>query len=104
VRRPWRVGALDNYYRRGRTDGYTYFIQAEGGGPIKIGATLHEPETRLKAFQAGCPMKLVLLGAKDGINMEPILHKNWAKWRLHGEWFDEGAPGLLEFATSKDPF
>lgn len=34
--------------------GYVYFVQCEGGGPVKIGAT-RNLEQRLLALQTGCP-------------------------------------------------
>lgn len=90
------TGVSDKYFRRHRRDGYTYFIQCEHGGPIKIGSTLDDPLKRLKAIQANCPYRLVLLGILTGIHQEANAHKQWADARLHGEWF-EPTDDLKEF-------
>lgn len=53
-----------------------YFIQAVGGGPIKI------------ALQAGSPVTLRIIGIADGGQPQEVaLHRRLAKHRLHGEWF-----------------
>lgn len=75
--------------------GYTYFIQSECGGPIKVGFTKGRPQQRLMELQTGSPLKLKLVGWMEG-NSEREVHAqlHWA--RLHGEWFldDEW---LIEF-------
>lgn len=74
-----------------------YFIRPEGGGPIKIGLT-HDLSGRLTALQIGSPVKLALIARIDGGagTTEAALHRRFAAGRLHGEWFREDTPGLLE--------
>lgn len=69
--------------------GYVYFVQCEGGGPVKIGAT-RNLEQRLLALQTGCPFPLRLLSAlptADPLGYERHLHRRFARHRLDGEWF-----------------
>lgn len=64
-----------------------YFIQAVGGGPIKIGMSV-DPGDRLAALQAGSPVTLRIIGIADGGQPQEVaLHRRLAKHRLHGEWF-----------------
>lgn len=67
---------------------YTYFIQAEEGGLIKIGTAI-SPLFRLRTMQTGCPLKLRLIGLTDGDRLfERGLHKKFEGTRVHGEWFE----------------
>jgi hypothetical protein len=73
-----------------------YFIQGEGGGPIKIGHATYV-KSRLKELQSGSPVKLVVLATTPGREREErALHDRFASHRLHGEWFSP-APELLEY-------
>lgn len=72
-----------------------YFIRAEVGGPIKIGSSA-EPKQRLAEFQIGSPLRLMIVATMDGGREEErILHRRFAAYRLHGEWFRPCA-GLLK--------
>ena len=66
-----------------------YFIQAATGGPIKIGVS-SDVKKRLTALQMCCPVPLRVLHTipGGGHSLETELHKRFAAWRLHGEWFD----------------
>lgn len=66
-----------------------YFLQAEHGGPIKIGVA-HDPRARMADIQRMCPEKLILLATYPGVGAagEALLHRGCAHWRLHGEWFE----------------
>lgn len=65
-----------------------YFVQAEIGGPVKVGYTGGEPAERIRDLQCGSPFKLRLLGTIEGNQAaERALHKRFAEHRLHGEWF-----------------
>ena len=66
---------------------FTYFIQSEKGGPIKIGYTTQDPNKRLRDLQVGSPAKLKLLGVIKG-NKERALHHKFTTERSHGEWFE----------------
>lgn len=68
---------------------HVYFIQAENGGPIKIGSA-QNVKTRIDSIQTAHPYRLVvrkvLIGAGKSTEME--LHKRFSSSRLIGEWFD----------------
>jgi len=67
-----------------------YFIQA-GGGEIKIGHS-RNIEGRMGGLQTAVPAKLRLLAILDhqGEQMESLLHREFADYRLHSEWFMPG--------------
>lgn len=84
--------------------GSVYFIQAEHGGPIKIGYTAGAPGQRLLELQSGNPYTLVIRKVVPGDRVfEQGLHLLFAGDRLRGEWFrpspticaliGEGRPG-----------
>jgi len=87
------AASLRDYSRSGSI----YFIQANIGGPIKIGWSANVPN-RVESFQLGCPFTLVVLGQIDGaaVSDEKELHRKFADYRLHGEWFTP-ATELLSF-------
>lgn len=62
----------------------TYVIQAEAGGPIKIGKAT-DVMGRLRDLQVGYPFKLVLLGTIE--IEERDAHRALNQSRLSGEWF-----------------
>lgn len=65
-----------------------YFIQAVSGGPIKIGYAA-DPEKRIAEIQRMSPIELRTLKVIEGdLRQEKGLHKHFAKFRLHGEWFN----------------
>lgn len=64
---------------------YTYFIQAENGGLIKIGKTVN-PKRRLERMQTQCPIKLKFLYIIDG-DIEKTLHEQFDEYRVHHGWF-----------------
>lgn len=75
--------------------GFIYFIQGISGGPIKIGYTT-DLENRLKTLQTGYPDRLEYLLAFPGSpEHEKALHKQFAQYRLNGEWFNPD-PKVLE--------
>jgi hypothetical protein len=79
-----------------------YFIQAEHGGPIKIGVT-DRPDKRVAQLQIASPHKLVLLRAVPGeMREEKYLHERFTGARLSGEWFKPTA-ALLRLIESR-PF
>ena len=63
-----------------------YFIQAESGGPIKIGKTTKSIRKRLGSLQTGNVSKLIVL-ATTGKHTEEYLHERFKAWRISGEWF-----------------
>jgi len=74
-----------------------YFIQAECGGPIKIGATSHLKERLSSLSRQSSGQKLRVLGTMKGhIPEERQVHRRFSHLRGWGEWF-EPADDLLSF-------
>ena len=67
---------------------YVYFVQADFTGLIKIGKSVH-PSLRLQGLQAENADNLKLIGLMRAQHerTEALLHNQFKKWRLHGEWF-----------------
>lgn len=63
----------------------TYYLQAESGGPIKIGFSV-QLSNRLRDLTIGSPVKLRIVGVEFG-DVEAVRHNEFARYRLHGEWF-----------------
>jgi len=64
-----------------------YFIQAETGGPIKIGTAL-DVSKRIAMLQTGNPEQLVVLHTFPGQrDLESALHATLREHRIRGEWF-----------------
>jgi hypothetical protein len=65
---------------------FVYFI--EGAGLVKIGRSVC-PNERLKFLQRGSPVQLTLLAVIEEANgrREAQLHRKFASYRKHGEWF-----------------
>lgn len=85
---------------RPRVEGFVYFIQAEGGGPVKIGWA-KRPKKRLSSIQTSHKDRLVirkLVAART--EAEAKFHKRFAKSRLQGEWF-EATPDLVAFMAAE---
>lgn len=90
------TGRLDHWLNRParlqRERGeWVYFLQAEEGGPIKIGRG--NVEKRLKEAQTGSPHRLVITrrvrckSRADACSLEARLHRHFDRFRLEGEWF-----------------
>lgn len=70
-------------------DRVVYFIQAEDGGPVKIGVAT-SPATRLANLQVGSISKLVIrsiIETDDAPALERKLHAQFAAAAIRGEWF-----------------
>lgn len=81
-----------------RAQCYTYFIQHDGGGPIKIGKT-RNVKARIKMFQCGCPKLVRLVGIIAG-DAELFLHDHFDCYRIPGsEWFHP-SPALVKYVKS----
>jgi hypothetical protein len=73
-----------------------YFIQAESGGPIKIGYAVDVTD-RVAVLQTGHPEALCVLAICDGTQRdERQIHADLASYRLRGEWFDD-CPQVREY-------
>jgi hypothetical protein len=80
---------------------FVYFIQAEGGGPIKIGRS-RDPQSRLSTLQTAHGARLRILSTRRGSSdVERGLHARFAAHRTSGEWF-EPVPELVAEATRQD--
>lgn len=67
-------------------DGCVYFIQAAGGGLVKVGTTTNKPVLRLRALQLCCPVPLRLVAVIEGTT-EAEMHRLFDAQRAYGEWF-----------------
>ncbi len=70
---------------------FVYFVQARGGGPVKIGMTSNVPR-RLRQLQAASDEELVVrrtvrVHVSKARTMERNLHAHFDEARLDGEWF-----------------
>jgi hypothetical protein len=74
--------------------GCVYFIQADTGGPIKIGTALDVPRRLKKLQQANAEKLTVLCVRKGGRVTERKYHDRFASHRQRGEWF-AGHPDIL---------
>jgi hypothetical protein len=65
-----------------------YFITAREVDRVKIGYAFN-PVARYRHLQVASPVRLALEGAiAGGFDEEKELHRRYAKFRVHGEWFD----------------
>lgn len=71
-----------------KADSYVYFIKPVlMDGPIKVGCS-EIPTSRLENLAAWSPWPLMIIGTVPGtIKDEQYLHRCFAKWHSHREWF-----------------
>ena len=75
--------------------GNLYFLQVDGGGPIKIGWTYGSVLSRIRSLQQSSPYILNWIGACLAFRSEETAaHKLLADYRLRGEWFHPVRPVL----------
>jgi hypothetical protein len=68
--------------------GSLYFLQVDGGGPIKIGWTYGNVISRVTHLQWGSPYELHWIGAcRAPKSDEAAAHKALAHLRVRNEWF-----------------
>lgn len=66
-----------------------YVLRAEELGRVKIGFSKNVPQ-RLARIRDGAPSRLALIAVAQGNRRdEAALHKAFAFYRVHGEWFSE---------------
>lgn len=66
-----------------------YFIRGDKTNSFKVGIS-SSPRDRLKAMQTGSPVKLLLtrdVEIPNPLEVERLLHKEFDKCKIHGEWF-----------------
>lgn len=84
-------------------EAWIYFVQANCGGPIKIGWT-QDIDRRVRDMQAVNPFKLLVVGKFRGkLCDERRLHDEFASERLHGEWFEPTDALLTRIAQEAQP-
>ena len=72
------------------SQGWVYFIRAQGTGYIKIGFSQSHPNKRLRALQTGSADTLELLAFIAGDQAkERELHRRFEHLRIRGEWFHD---------------
>lgn len=77
-------------------DPFIYFLQAESGGPIKIGLTTN-PVARRTEHQTSHPEQLRYIAlVRAPAHFERTLHKHFEPEWLRGEWHHP-SPRLLRF-------
>lgn len=100
------------------TPGYTYAVQAGEDGLVKIGHSRVSNECRmvferLANIQSMSPVKLRVVALIDSPAVEVWLHRNFARYRRHCEWFAPcvanwfrrfGAPGCVRCAVFGDGY
>jgi hypothetical protein len=75
-----------------------------GAGLVKVGRSSDAAKSRLRQFQAGCPVPLKVLWSGPGTHETELrLHRIFAADRKHGEWFDQ-SPALLRLGDLKDEY
>jgi len=78
-----------------------YFIQSGNNGPIKIGHTKFNINSRLKSLQTGNPVKLILIKTiKGDLKKERKIQKKFYEDNIRGEWFLPSLK-LLNYIKSK---
>ena len=83
--------------------GYVYLIEAQGSGRIKIGRSF-SAGVRLEALATGSPFPLKLLRHIETGNasgLERALHRRYAKYQVHREWFAL-PPAVLQQLLEED--
>ena len=115
VLKPIPLGAVDHWpptsgkEKRENQKTNLYLIQAENGGPIKIGVSSNI-ESRLSQLQTGSPFILRVIGEYNGVSpsLEKQVHAELAEYRLHGEWFNpvviDLVPEVVKMLTDDNPF
>lgn len=67
---------------------YIYVIGADQSDLVKVGVAV-DPAGRLSTLQCGSPVRLRLLATLPGSGVqERELHRQFARYRKAGEWFD----------------
>jgi hypothetical protein len=77
---------------KGPPEGHIVYFVGGDDGPVKIGWTQQPIKERLKCIQNGSPVKLRVLAITPGRRIqEKFYHREFAQFRLHGEWFERSA-------------
>ena len=82
--------------------GYVYLLQAEGGGPMRIGWT-RNPDARLRSHQGSSPLELRLIRVFAApLRVERMLHNALTPLRVRGSWYsaDEVVEECVDLAAA----
>jgi hypothetical protein len=73
-----------------RDKGLIYFVEALGLDRLKLGYTTGRFDARLAVVQTGSPVRIqpLLIWRHATKADEQQLHRLFAKWRHHGEWYE----------------
>ena len=72
-----------------------YFIQEEGGGPVKIGYAVDVAE-RVERLQTGNPRRLIVVASCEGDQLlEAAFHRTFMLSAVRSEWFADDKIVLL---------
>ena len=83
--------------------GIIYFVECGANGPIKIGFTARNVQSRLYMFNSASPYDVRLLGVHDGICAdETALHKRFEQYRIKSEWYIRNNE-ILKYITESCP-
>lgn len=93
------AAARKSFVCRHTATGYTYAIQATGGGLVKIGRS-RNPLWRATAIQSSSPVILELVTLAQDTNIERIWHRRYAEHRVNGEWFAPIVADMLRTLNS----
>jgi excisionase family DNA binding protein len=75
------------------TVGWIYFVGAAEVGRIKIGHTANHPDQRLDTLRTSAPTEIAALGILRGTaRVERAIHRHFAGYRWHREWFRDEHP------------
>ena len=81
-----------------------YFVRVGKSGPIKIGYSENNIESRIKDLQIGSPEALILMGVMEGDKAkEREMHEKFKDLHIRGEWFRPGVD-LRQFIFQNTDF
>jgi hypothetical protein len=87
------------YSRRGLREPFVYFCVAAQENEVKIGYSVNPTRRRLSLESTRHANLELFATIKGGAGIERKMHKRFAEYRIHGEWF-EASPELMAFIYS----
>lgn len=93
VGRPFSLKAIKKADKSKLSNHCVYFIYAAAANLVKIGTTGGNAESRMRQIETMSPVALRVIGSIPGDHKaEKELHKQFKKYRRHGEWFEVYGP------------
>jgi len=80
--------------------GWIYFIRAGKSPRVKVGYTRKSVQSRLSTLQVGTPDSLIVehsFQVTEPDILESLVHKDLARFRVRGEWFELDEDTLLAY-------